>query len=146
MNHGPTEATYELLKKRKGNGGLEGVGGWRIEISPKKVTGEVHFLHVLQTGKSGALMPADVSLVKTRGRTGAKIVLGRHTYEVTFSTAGRTGGHVRLSDAGKVVVDEALVMKIEDNYDRWKADPRYDEWMTNEYMRTVIFPYGKKPE
>ena len=26
-----------------------------------------------------------------------------------------------------------------------KADPRYKEWMTNEYMRAVIFPYGKKP-
>lgn len=145
VNQGPTDATYERLDGRENNGGLEGVGGWRIEVSAKEVTGEVHFLHVLQTGKSDALTPGDVSLLKVVGRTGAKIVLGRESYEVTFNTAGRTGGHIRLSHAGEVIVDEALVTKIEDHYDGWKADPRYAEWMTNEYMRTVVFPYGRRP-
>jgi len=148
VNIGPTDATYEVLKNKwhKGDGGLEGVGGWRIEISPKKVAGEVHYLHVLQTGAAGALKPGEVSLVKAGGRAGAKIVLGPKAYEVTFSTAGPTGGKIRMTDGGKAVVDEALVTKVEDNYDRWNADPRYKEWMTNEYMRTVIFPYGKRPE
>jgi len=41
---------------------------------------------------------------------------------------------------------EDLVTRIEDNYDRWKDDPRYPEWQTNEYMRAVIFPYGRKPQ
>jgi hypothetical protein len=84
--------------------------------------------------------------VKAAGGAGAKIVLGQKTYEVIFSAAGPTGGRIRMTDGGKVLADEALVTKIEDNYDRWKDDPRYEEWMTNEYMRTVVFPYGKKPE
>lgn len=140
VNYGPTDATYQQLDRRKGDGGLEGVGGWRIEVSPKEVAGDVHFLHVLQTGKAGALKPGEVSLLKVAGRTGAKILVGGKSYEVTFNSAGETGGHIRLSDAGKVIADEALVTRIEDNYDRWKDDPRYADWMTNEFMRTVIFP------
>ncbi|KPL01519.1 MAG: hypothetical protein AMK75_04510 [Planctomycetes bacterium SM23_65] len=146
VNHGPTEATYEKLDKQKGNGGLEGVGGWRIEVSPTRIAGEAHFLHVLQVGNVDALRPAEVSLITKDGRTGAKIALDGKSYEVTFNLQGPTGGHIRMIDAGKALADEALVTKIEDHYDRWKADPRYNEWMTNEYMRTVIFPYGKKPE
>jgi len=142
VNHGATEATYTQLDKRKGDGGLVGVGGWRIEISPKKVTGEVHFLHVLRVGDpvNGKKTPLETTLVKQADRTGAKITLGGKSWEVTFNTAGETGGRIVLGGRA-----EDLVTKVEDNYDRWKADPRYNEWMTNEYMRTVIFPYGKKP-
>ena len=145
VNCGATEATYEQLDQRKGNGALEGVGGWRIEISPKNVTGEVYFLHVLQTGKADALKPPAVTLVEAAGRKGAKIALDGKSYEVTFNTNRPTGGYIRMNDAGKVITDEALVTRIEDHYDCWKADPRYNDWMTNEYMRTVIFPYGEKP-
>ena len=142
VNHGPTEETYKLFERRKGNGGLEGVAGWRIEVSPKTVTGEVHFLHVLRVGDpvNGKKTPLKTTLVKQADRTGAKITLGGKSCEVTFNTAGETGGRIVLGGRA-----EDLVTKIDDNYDRWKADPRYNEWMTNEYMRTVIFPYGKKP-
>jgi hypothetical protein len=27
---------------------------------------------------------------------------------------------------------------VQDNYACWRDDPRYKEWMTNPYMRTVI--------
>lgn len=42
----------------------------------------------------------------------------------------------------RVLIDEGLVTRVEDDYDRWRADPRYSEWMNNEYMRAVVFPYG----
>ena len=147
VNIGPNEETYKVLngKWRKGDGALEGVGGWRIEVAPRKAAGEVHFLHVLQTGSAGALKPGKVSLIRAGGGAGAKIVLGPKTCEVTFSAAGPTGGKIKVTEGGRAVTDEALVTKIEDNYDRWRDDPRYEEWMTNEYMRTVIFPYGKRP-
>ncbi|MGB2821994.1 MAG: heparinase II/III family protein [Phycisphaerae bacterium] len=144
VNPGPTDATYERLDKLKGNGGLEGVGGWRIEVTPTGVRGEVHFLHVLHLGDKNTLKPADISLITKAGLTGAKMALAGKTYEVTFNTAGETSGHIMLS-AGAKRIDENLVGNIEDNYDRWKADPRYKEWQTSEFMRTVIFPYGKKP-
>jgi len=142
VNFGPTEATYELRKKRKGDGGLEGVGGWRIEVSPKEVTDEAHFLHVLQTGKAGVLKTSEVSLVKVAGYTGANIVLGGKSYEVVFSTTGATRGHVTVSEGARVILDRDLADHVEDNYKDWKDDPRYREWMTNPYMRTVI---GENP-
>ena len=144
VNYGATEETYRLLERRKGNGALEGVGGWRIEVAPTTVNGEAHYLHVLRVGASGAgkapLEPLETTLVKQPGRSGAKITLGEKSWEVTFNTQGPTGGRLVLDGRA-----EDLVTKIEDNYDRWKADPRYNDWMTNEFMRTVIFPYGKKP-
>ncbi len=143
VNYGPTDATYELLAKRK-NGGLEGVAGWRIEVSPTEVAGEAHFLHVLQTGNKNTLKPADITLMATSKRSGAKIVLDNESYEITFNTTGETGGHITVSHDQQTVLDDELVTSVEDNYDRWKTDPRYDAWMTNPYMKTVVFPYGKR--
>ncbi len=138
-NYGPTDATYELLKKRNGNGGLEGVGGWRIEVAPKSANGEVHFLHVLRV-----VAPADrnqpsppIVLVTGSSRAGVKIGAGARIREVMFNTVGATGGSLAVGTD-----TEQLVTRIEDNYDRWKSDPRYKQWMNNEFMRTVIFPGG----
>lgn len=146
VNYGPTEATYELLKKRKGDGGLEGVAGWRIEISPTLVSGEAHFLHVLQVGDAGGLKPAQVALVTRTARTGAKVTLDGTFYELLFDTTGSTGGHIRVLDGTSPVIDEEFVTSVEDHYNHWKPDSRYSDWMTNEFMRTVIFPYGRRPE
>jgi hypothetical protein len=143
VNHGPTEETYARLDKRKGDGGVEAIGGWRIEVSPTNSAAEAHFLHVLRTGDKGALEPATVSLLTKSEFVGAKIVLDGQSFEVMFYAQGDTGGHIRIAD-GKSLINEDLVTRIEDNYDRWKDDPRYDEWMTNDYMRTVIYPYGKR--
>jgi hypothetical protein len=144
VNYGPTEETYAELDRRKGDGGLQGVGGWRIEVSPKAVRGEVQFLHVLRVGLEGKFQPAESELVRGEGTLGARVKADGRTFEVTFSTAGATGGHLKIVEGDKTLVDEALVTKIDDNYDRWKDDPRYQDWMTNEFMRTVIFPYGRK--
>jgi len=84
--------------------------------------------------------------VKQGERLGAKIEEGDRTWEVTFDTTGKPGGHINIAEPGRVVMDDELVTRVEDNYDRWKTDPRYNDWMTNEFMRAVIFPYGKKPE
>lgn len=145
VNYGPTDATYEELDRRRGGDDLAGVGGWRIEVSPARPAAQVQFLHVLQTGASGSFEPADVTPINKPGREGAKITLGSKTFEIAFNTQGPVGGHLNLTDNGKGVLDEDLVTAIEDHYDRWKSDPRYREWMTNEFMRIVIFPYGKKP-
>ena len=139
VNDGPTEATYELMEKRK-NGGLEGVGGWRIEVSPTDVVGEAHFLHVLRVGDAGKVEPVEASLVTEPDRSGARLTIDGKAYEVVFRTTGATGGHITASAGAQVVLDEPLVSSIEDNYGRWKDDPRYQAWMTNEFMHSVIFP------
>ena len=97
------------------------------------------------TPVAGKKMPLRSVLVRRGNRTGTTIQFGTKSYEVTFDTRGPTGGHIRMADADKVLSDEEFVTQVEDNYDRWKTDPRYKEWMTNEYMRAVIFPYGKRP-
>jgi len=144
VNHGPTDATYARLDEREGDGGVEAVGGWRIEVSLTNSATESQFLHVLQTGDRGVLKPAAVSLLTKPERVGAKIILDGRSYEILFSTQGDTGGHIRFA-GGKSLIDEEFVTRVEDHYDRWSADPRYEQWMTNDYMRTVIFPYGKRP-
>ena len=142
VNYGPTEATYRA-KRRHVN---VAVGGWRIEVSPKGPAEEVRFLHVMKVGKKGELHPPQTTLMKQGERLGAKIAGGDAAAEFLFNTTGKPGGHVRIIRNGRVLLNEELVTQVEDHYGRWKADPRYAEWMTNEYMRAVIFPYGEKPE
>ncbi|HID77643.1 MAG TPA: hypothetical protein EYP56_16815 [Planctomycetaceae bacterium] len=141
VNYGPTAATYELLERRKGDGGLEGVGGWRIEITPGKANGEVYFLHVLRVVEPGGgrKAPLETTPLTARGRAGVRIRSGDRETEVLFNTVGQTGGTLVLNGHA-----ENLATRIEDHYDRWSDDPRYQQWISSQFMGPVVFPYGRK--
>ena len=51
---------------------------------------------------------------------------------------GPTGGHIRVTQAGKVVLDRPLAADVEDNYEKWSEDPRYEAWMTRPEYRNFI--------
>jgi hypothetical protein len=144
VNYGPTDATYARPRRETTNS--IAVGGWRIEVSPKAGAEEVEFLHVLHVGELGKLEPMQATLLRQGGRVGASVKVADAAFEVLFDTKGDTGGHVKITRKGNVAADEELARKIEDNYDRWRSDPRWQTWMTDPYMRTVVFPYGRKPQ
>ncbi len=139
VNYGPTDATYQLLDRRNGDGGLEGVGGWRIEVQPKAPQSQVLFLHVLRVvPPETSDRSLDATLVDLPDQVGVRVQWKGRRAEVLFNRSGPTGG--TLTWNGRT---EPLTTRVEDNYDRWKSDPRYQEWMTNPFMRVVIFPYGR---
>jgi len=63
---------------------------------------------------------------------------GAKSYEVTFATAGPTGGHIRISQNGAILLDRPLATDVEDNYQKWSEDPRYRGWITRPECRNFI--------
>ena len=45
-----------------------------------------------------------------------------------------------MSEAGKIVLDRPLAAGVEDNYQKWSGDPRYEAWMTRPEYRNFIGP------
>ena len=85
------------------------LGQWRIEVSPGDQRKEDLFLHVIQVGDRTELTAmSPVELIREGETAGARIQCGGRTWEVRFATQGDAGGHIRIVDAGRVVMDRAL--------------------------------------
>ena len=69
---------------------------------------------------------------------GAKVTVGTTDYEVTFATDGPVGGHIRVTQAGKLTLERPLATEVEDNYQKWAEDPRYEGWMTRPEYRNFF--------
>ena len=143
VNYGPTEDTYadnKSLRHRKEHDRENsiGLGGWRIELSPKDDPVGTNFLVVFQAANrtNESMVPAES--IERDGQTGAKVTVGPAAYEVTFATDGPTRGHIRVARAGKVLLDRPLAAEVEDSYEKWSEDPRYEAWMTRPEYRSFI--------
>jgi len=111
---------------------------WRIEVEPSRKRTYDVFLHVLHSCDQTTKEMVPNELVKRGDRVSAKVTVGRKAYEITFNRRGNVAGHIKITEGNKIMVDRHLLDHIEDNYKGWKDDPRYHEWMTNSYMRTII--------
>jgi len=143
VNYGPTEGTYadeKALRHRKEHDRENsiGLGGWRIELSPQEAPVATNFLVVLQAADQTTESMVPVERIEQEGRIGAKVKLGTTAYEVTFTMAGQTGGHIRVAQADKVVLDRALAAEVEDDYEKWSEDPRYEAWMNRPQYRNFV--------
>jgi len=135
VNYGPTEDTYadtEYQRHRKihDRENSIGLGGWRIELLPKDRPAATSFLVVLHAADQATRTMVPVERIDRPGQMGAKVTIGTSDYEVTFATAGPTGGHIRVSQGGRTTLDRPLATDVEDNYEKWSEDPRYETWMT----------------
>jgi hypothetical protein len=79
-----------------------------------------------------------VESIEQAGQMGAMVTVGTTQYEVTFATYGPAGGHIRVTQAGKITLDRPLAADVEDNYEKWSEDPRYEAWMTQPEYRNFI--------
>ncbi len=80
----------------------------------------------------------DVEKLDKDGSVGARFTADGMTVEVTFAKTGDLGAHLRLSKGNTVIVNRALANTVEDVYAKWKSDPRFRNWMTNDAMKAVI--------
>jgi hypothetical protein len=149
VNYGPTEEAYaedRSLGHRKEHDRENsiGLGGWRIELSAKDGPVATNFLVVLQATDQTTESMVPVERIERENQIGAKVSMGTTAYKVTFATAGPTGGHIRVEQTGKVVLDRALAAEVEDNYDKWSEDSRYEAWMTRPEYRNFIDGHQKQ--
>jgi len=117
-----------------------GIGWWRVEVEPEVKQAEDLFLHVLWATEASAKAMFPVETLERGGQVGAKFVAGGIAVEVTFAKAGPVAGHIKLSRGGNLIADRSLASTVEDNYQQWRADPRFKDWTTNPHMRAVISP------
>ena len=145
INYGPTEATYaddKYRRHRKAHDRENSIGleGWRIELLPKDGPSSPTFLVVLHAADQATKAVVPVERIERPGQVGASVTVGTKDYEVTFGTAGPTGGHIRVSEAGRTVLNRPLADGVEDNYQKWSVDPRYEKWTTRPEYRSFIGP------
>lgn len=115
-----------------------GLGFWRVEVEPEVKQADDVFLHVLWATDDGAKEMVPVTKIEKNGQVGAQFRADGCDIEVTFAQTGDVAGHVKIVKGGKPVCDRPLASSLEDNYQKWKSDPRFTEWMTSPYMRSVI--------
>jgi len=141
VNYGPTQATYTKHKGRE-NGlnkdNTVGAEGWRIEIAPRERPQETVFLVVMHAAEQTvADMPA-VRPIRTAKGVGAALSVDGTDYEILFAPAGPIGARIKIRRGGRTLVDRPLASEIQDNYAKWRTDPRFSEWTSNPFMKNVI--------
>ena len=117
---------------------------WRLDVGPNKANAEDMFLHVLQAVDAGKPRTFTSRKIERDGMTGVEVTTVNRKFEVLFANQGAAGGHVKITEDGKVVADHDFPQKIDDTYALWKNDPRFKMWMTDERFRYVILPEDRK--
>ena len=115
-----------------------GIGGWRVEVEPPAPQPEDIFLHVLWAADDTAQTMCPVETIEEASQAGARFAVNGVEVKVTFATTGDVGGHITLLQNGKSIDDRPLANGVEDSYQKWSSDPRFQARMTNPYMRAGI--------
>ncbi|MBN2289202.1 MAG: heparinase II/III family protein [Candidatus Glassbacteria bacterium] len=88
------------------------LGQWRVELSPVRAQEEDFFLHLIQAGDSSLEKMVESWLVREDARVGVRFDTGRQECRVLFGTVGEAGGHITVTEAGRVVVDRDLAGRV----------------------------------
>ena len=89
-------------------------GNWRMEISPASENRRDLFLHLLQAGdREGLKEMTPSSLVGNEQEAGVEFVAGERTVRAVFKKEDEVGGHIRITEGGKVIVDRPLTMEVQ---------------------------------
>lgn len=117
---------------------LIGLGWGRVEVEPAEKRADDEFLHVLWATDDAAAEMFDVEKVERDGMVGVRFTADGVSVEVLFARRGPVSARMTLSKGGRTLVDRPLASKVEDVYAKWESDPRFTEWMTNDFMRPLI--------
>ena len=80
-----------------------------MEVAPGRARREDLFLHVIEVGDNARLAAmSPVKRVRDERTAGVRIRSEGRTWTLCFAIDGDAGGHIRIEDAGRVVVDRTL--------------------------------------
>ena len=48
------------------------------------------------------------------------------------------GGHVKIAEVGKTLVESDLATAMEDTSEKWTEHPQYEKWMTHSEMADLV--------
>jgi heparin/heparan-sulfate lyase len=90
----------------------EAMGRWRVEVKPGTARTEDVFLHLIQVSD----LTTDKMVASQVRERGGQIELtfrdAARTYTIAFNKAGEVGGHIKIIDGDRLVVDRELTREI----------------------------------
>ncbi|MBI3947842.1 MAG: heparinase II/III family protein [Armatimonadetes bacterium] len=97
---------------RKEDGVPPDMGRWRVEVKPGAAREEDCFLHLIQVSGRGLEKMVESQVSEKDNRIELVFAANGRGYTIGLNKTGEVGGHVRIVEAGKVVVDRALTQAI----------------------------------
>lgn len=91
---------------------LDTAGRWRVEVSPESLRREDCFLHLIQTSDQSRQSMSEAEVSDQPHRIDVSFTEGTRTYRLSFNKKEEVGGHVHVSEAGKVLVDRAFTTEV----------------------------------
>ncbi len=127
---------YERVGDRENFRQNNTFGEWRIEVTAKPGRRHDVFLHVLHCADRGAkrTIPCELLAAGADSGPGVRLTVDGRNYEVRFASQGPPRGTIRFGNQPPLPLSES----VEDNYRRWRSDPRYRHWTTNPCLRAAI--------
>ncbi|MBI3948637.1 MAG: hypothetical protein HY321_22185 [Armatimonadetes bacterium] len=90
----------------------ENVGRWRVEVKPGAARTEDCFLHLIQASDQ-TVAKMVVSQARDRGsEVELTFSVGARAYTIALNKTGEVGGHIRIAEGEKVLVDRPLTRKV----------------------------------
>ena len=108
----PIEGTF-AREKMKGPGDVtDTLGRWRVEVKPGSSREEDVFLHLVQVSGQDVEAMEESRLSEKNGRLTVKFSHGNRQYEISINKTGDIGGHIKIIETGKTVVDRTLTREV----------------------------------
>jgi len=88
----------------------ENMGRWRVEVRPGGARTEDVFLHLIQASDQTVEKMVDSRITEKDQQTDLAFSVGARTYTISLNKTGDVGGHIRIEDGGKVLLDKDLTL------------------------------------
>ncbi|MBI3946228.1 MAG: hypothetical protein HY321_09940 [Armatimonadetes bacterium] len=101
--------------KRYGHGATEPtepMGRWRVEVKPGAARTEDCFLHLIQVSDQTVAKLVESRLREKGDQVELTFTANGRTHTIALNRAGDIGGHIRIIEEGKVLVDRALTREV----------------------------------
>ncbi|MBI3946328.1 MAG: heparinase II/III family protein [Armatimonadetes bacterium] len=90
----------------------EQMGRWRVEVTPGAARTEDCFLHLIQVSDQTAAKMVESRASDRGDQIELTFTAGARTYTITLNKTGAVGGHIRIEEGGKSVVERALTREV----------------------------------
>jgi len=91
----------------------ENMGRWRVEVKPGKARTDDVFLHLIQASDQTVEKMVESRVVEKGQQVELTFTIGERTYTISLNKAGQVGGHMRVEEGAKVLVDKGLTHRIQ---------------------------------
>jgi hypothetical protein len=105
--------SFRLLGIKDASDVAETMGRWRVEVKPGAARTDDVFLHLIQTSDRTVDKMAESRVSGQGEQIELTFTAGKRTYTIGLNKTHEVGGHIRIEEGRKVVVDKNLTREIQ---------------------------------